>query len=58
MPDPAARNIAVSERLTRIRELWIQLTQARDQKERELLEQRIREEAEAFKQAQGRAFDN
>ena len=58
MPDQAPRESAVSERLTHIRELWAQLQHVRDPKERALLEQRLRDEADAYKQATGRAFDN
>jgi len=58
MPEPTLRNSAVNERLIHIRELWSQLAQTRDPKERDRLEHRIRDEAEAYKQDTGCAFDS
>jgi hypothetical protein len=57
MPNPTPRHNPASERLTHIRALWAQLQQTGDPKQRALLEQRIRNEAEAYKRATSRPFD-
>jgi hypothetical protein len=45
-----------SEHLARLLDLWGQLKQAHDPKERLALEQRIREESDAYKRATDRVF--
>jgi hypothetical protein len=45
------------DRLARIQDLWDRLKRASDPKQRELLEKRLREETDAYKQATGHDFD-
>jgi hypothetical protein len=54
MPDD---DLNPGQRLARIQELWLQLRDTRDPKQRALLEARLRAETDAYKSVTGRAFD-
>jgi hypothetical protein len=58
VPQRAPRDTTASERLAHIQDLWRQLQEARDPKQRAVLTKRLREETDAYKRATGFSFDH